>query len=173
MLFAHLLSLEFDAGSRVISMDALRRRLSLTPDEVLQQVYADHGRERQFQEQYGSVNISALSWNLTTVAAEALAEFSCNPEFVRYIEIRRDFAEEFARIGWRSYDQRPAVAAHWVKNKTWMTPPVFINGSVVSRNSGYHLMEGHTRTAILLGALDQGLIEPKSEHQIWFGTLPS
>lgn len=169
--FADLLNVDFDPASGMIRMLDLRALLPDTPDEVMQQVYADHGRKHEFQEQYGHLEIDDLRWEKFEEIAENLAQCTCYPEFRRFIEIRRGFSEEFAERGWSCVDVRPAVAAHWEKTKTWLTPPVFLSGTLLNQIPKYHLVEGHSRMAVLLGSLDQGLLPPNSKHQLWLGRI--
>jgi hypothetical protein len=55
MRFVDLLAMPNDNQSGIIEYDALRRILSLTPDEVIQQFYADHGRKDVLHKLYATI----------------------------------------------------------------------------------------------------------------------
>jgi hypothetical protein len=77
--------------------------------------------------------------------------------------------ERLREKGWSCIDVRTEVVAHWQEHRTWLSPPVFLDGTLVGSENPYRLVEGHTRVAILKGLLEHGLIEPDSTHRIWYG----
>jgi hypothetical protein len=50
-----------------------------------------------------------------------------------------------------------------------MRPPVFLEGHLVGRGPGLHLVEGHTRIGLLAGLVDAGILGPDSVHCAWVG----
>src|ERR1019366_5390170 len=63
VLYAHLLNLGSGEGTK-IPMVALRTLELPMPDDVLEQFCADHATNSEFQEQYGQLDLCALSWRL-------------------------------------------------------------------------------------------------------------
>lgn len=163
------MSLPYNKNSWIIDMNGLRKVLPNTPEDVLQQVYSDHGRKDEFQSNYKALEISAIKWHLVPVEAHLLASADMYEMFRRWFENVRERANDFPSMGWKCIDARPAVNQHWEKNHTWLTPPIFIRGSMKSSPTPLYLMEGHSRVGALAGLVRSGVIAPDSNHCVWLG----
>lgn len=170
MLFSDLLDLPFDENTSIISRTAIVNALPDTPETIAFDVYSDHGRKTDFQTMYGNLCISTIAWNLTATTADIICAASMNPQFCRWFENVRRRLSDFEIDGWGCIDVRESVVKHWSANRTWVKPPIFVDKSLIDLDRCLHLVEGHTRTAVLAGLLDIGVEVPESEHDIWLGT---
>jgi hypothetical protein len=172
VLYAHLLNLGSGEGTK-IPMDALRTLELPMPDDVLEQFCADHATNSEFQEQYGQLDLCALSWRLRELPADQLVRSTVFEQFQRWVRSVRGRIGRFEVEGWACIDCRPAVIEHWKAHRTWLRSPIFLDGSVLGRDSILHLAEGHTRIGILTGLLEFGVLDASSLHRAWIGSLNS
>ena len=154
-------------------MDALRALGLPVPEPVLEQVCSDHGRNCEFQSQYGALDLGSLRWSLENRAASELKEATVYEGFQRWAESveARVQSFKFKSSGWACIDVRREIVAHWETYHTWLRPPVFIDAEVLGRGPGLHLMGGHTRLGILRGLVNHGVIPLGSHHAAWIGTI--
>lgn len=170
MIFSDLLSIDYDEGSNVIDRQLLALLLPDTPEEV-RNVYAEHGRKDQFQSQYGALDIAKLSWSLVDITAADVRTVSINPNFSNWVGAVADRVSDFANLGWACIDTRKDVVNYWTSNETWLFPPVLLDGRLLGKGGGLHLMEGHTRVGVLCGLVNHQIVKGSSMHKIWRGSF--
>ena len=170
MLFRDLMGLKYDNTGR-IRLDELALRLPETPDEVLEDVYADHGRKGEFQNLYGNWDLCRISWREVHLKAGVLCGASINPDFQEWYEsVRQKAISGYGNRGFSVIDTREEVVAHWSEHKTWKRTPICVDKSLIRTQSEVHVVEGHTRMATLNGLVQIGVIEKDTEHRIWLGS---
>ena len=170
MLFSHLLKLPYNQNTLVIDIPSIVSKLPNTPLPVVQQLYADHGRNEDFQELYGNLNIVGLKWELVSYPASKLYTASINPQYCSWYKRVGNRVKLFASEGWNCIDVRCSVVDHWSKCGTWITPPVMLPGKLIGLLSELHLVEGHTRLGLLNGLILHHILSPDSNHYVWLGS---
>lgn len=160
-----------DEDSGILEIDLISRISKNTPYCVLKQFYIDHGQNYKFQELYEDVNILELNWRLDCVAASTICDASINPHFEKYTDDIKNDASKYLNSNTLGWIKR---AEYWRKNKTWMTPPVFLKRNIdiklsSKKRKDLHLVEGHTRLGMLKGLTEKGLLLDNSIHKIWVG----
>lgn len=170
MLFSSLMSLSY-AESGIIELDALRQALPSTPEDVLNQFYADHGRNCAFQNQYGHLDINCIEWQLKRVPAEQIISCTVWREFQNWCDSVAERVNGFATKGWNCIDVRSDVRLSWECERTWIRPPILLSGAFAPSASGLHLVEGHTRIGLLRGLIAADVLSGTSEHLVWIGRV--
>lgn len=168
MKFRDLLRLPVNEAG-IIDAATLSRLLPDTPLDVIEQVYADHGRKHDFQAQYGALDLEALMWTKVARPASALIECGHFAEFSPWMHMVEQKVADFHTKGWTCVDVRRKVVEHWQTNQTWLRPPIFFDEHVMGNAGSLRLVEGHTRVGLLRGLVKAGLIGPSSMHVVWFG----
>jgi hypothetical protein len=171
MKFAALCALPYDAGTDRIDIESLRTELPDIPNAVLVQFCADHGRNSEFQKQYGHLDLGEIAWTLRSTSAREICECSMNEVFRSWFEEVSQRAAQFPRRRWACIDVRREVQEHWRSHATWIESPVMIDGSLVGPGSALHLVEGHTRVGLLAGLVQRSIVAPESIHSIWLGEI--
>lgn len=170
MQFRDILALPYEPGSGRPSLDALTEAVPKSPAEVVAQFYAEHGRNPDFQDQYADLELDTIVWTRESIPASELIAASKYERFDNWFDSVRKRFSSFTEKGWRAIDNRRSVVEHWERNGSWAVAPVFLSGGLVGRTQRLHLVEGHTRLATLAGAVECGLIDPGTLHEIWVGT---
>ncbi len=166
--FSDLMKLKYNENSETIDIPTLRVLLPDNPEEIIRDLYSDHGRKNSFQEQYSHIQISSLKWEKRKLKAKDILSCECFPNFSDWLNAVRRRASSFPEYGWNCIDVRPQVVAHWQECGTWLVPPIFIERRLLSDENGYWLVEGHTRVGTLKGLVEQSVISPHSIHEIFF-----
>jgi hypothetical protein len=167
--YSDLLRLEQDRGGN-IPMDTLRAAFGFAmPDDVLEQFCCDHASKDDFQQQYGHLDLRRLSWELREISAGELVQSTVFEGFKSWVSTVSARLQDFDNEGWSCIDLRPAVVEHWKAHRTWIRPPILLDGHLVGRGPGLHLVEGHTRLGVLAGAVKSGLVSADSIHRAWIG----
>lgn len=169
--FSDLLELEHDQAGN-ISPEALRALSLPMPRDVLEQICADHGRKDDFQAQYAHLDLRQLTWALESLTAAEIIAASVYERFrgsVETVSLNWVDAPDSPGADWILRDPRADVVRHWVDHRTWLRPPVFVEGFLVGSSVPLHLMEGHTRLGVLKGLVDRGLLRESSAHEAWVG----
>ena len=96
MLFSDLLDLPYDIDTGRIHSAGLTELLPRTPIDVVEQVYADHGRNADFQNAYGALATGELRWHLRREFAHVLARTSMLDSFRSWFESVAARPREFA-----------------------------------------------------------------------------
>ncbi|MDH2178240.1 hypothetical protein [Stenotrophomonas sp. GD03654] len=171
MLFSSLMNLSYAESGR-IELDALRQALPSTPEDILIQVYADHGRNCAFQKQYGHLDISRIEWQLDRVPAEEIVVCTVWRDFQDWFDSVAARVNAFATHGWKCVDVRADVRLSWECERTWIRPPILLGGVLAPYAPRLHLVEGHTRIGLLRGLIAAGVLSGMSEHLVWIGRAP-
>lgn len=172
MLFFSLMNLSYAESGR-IDLDALRQALPSTPENVLNQVYADHGRNCAFQRQYRHLDIGRIEWKLERVSGEEIVACTVWPEFQDWFDSVACRVNAFATQGWNCIDIRSDVRLSWECERTWIRPPILLSGAIAPLAPRLHLVEGHTRIGLLSGLIAVDVLSGMSEHLVWIGRVPS
>lgn len=135
MKFSDLMSQPYCTKTDIVDAKCLRVMLPNTPPEVIEQVYSDHGRNPDFQYQYRNINISKLGWQLIELPAERIAACDFYDGFSNWFNGVCARVNDFHEIGWPCIDNRPNVLEYWERNRTWIEPPVFVQGSLLGLQS--------------------------------------
>lgn len=152
MLFSLLMSLSY-AESGIIELDALRQALPSTPEDVLNQFYADHGRNCAFQNQYGHLDINRIEWQLKRVPAEQIISCTVWREFQNWCDSVAERVNGFATKGWNCIDVRSDVRLSWECERTWIRPPILLSGAFAPLPQGYILSKDILGSDCLEGSL--------------------
>jgi hypothetical protein len=169
MLFENLLDLKCDKDNGIIDRDELVKLFPNTPGDVITQLYSDHGRNEYFQVQYKNIDLQKIKWELKQVKAIELVKCSYYEEYQNWFEGRTHKLDNFNKKNWDCIDTRQEVVKYWRENNTWLRKPIFINASLIKKDNKFHLVEGHTRVGILKGAVQNGILDIESTHEIWYG----
>ena len=168
MKFADLLLLPRTATGR-IDQQAARDALPDVPYDVLEQVIVDHGANDDFQRQYGHLELETIVWELRRIEASVLIAATVFNDFAPWFESVTRRTGRALTAGWRCIDTREAVVEHWREHLTWIRAPVFLQGGPDGSAATLHLVEGHTRLAVLRGLVDLQVVKPESAHEAWIG----
>lgn len=169
MTFRDILSLRFDECTNLVCRDDVVRLFPNVPLEVVQQVFIEHGRNPDFQKQYGHIDLELLTWKKVAMTGDELRSSSHFERFDSWFKSCNVRALSVAKKGWKYIDSRQNVVEHWEKHQTWLLPPVLIAGSLVCRDSALHLVEGHTRLGLLTGLIEADVIDETRCHEVWVG----
>ncbi|NQY87954.1 MAG: hypothetical protein HRT51_09435 [Colwellia sp.] len=170
MKFKELLDLPYVSDSdRIIDCSSLQTMLPHTPLDVIEQFFSDHGKEESYQNDYGNIEISNLSWEKVSISADKLCLASINSDCLHYFNTVKTKASWVKSKELENYRYSDEIVSHWKENMTWCRPPVFICGHIISSKSELRLVEGHTRLGSLTGFVDSKIIDPDSNHTIWLG----
>ena len=119
MKFSELMNLPFDPDTGTVDMVALGRALPDAPLDVREQVLADHGRNPDFQEQYGQIDLTLLlRWQRLELPAVEIIRCTVSRRFSAWFNSVAQRATSFANEGWACIDVRPEVVAHWERHRT-------------------------------------------------------
>lgn len=173
MRYSELSSLEFDPYDIDKSISIVKSAGKIhAPDSVIEQFYIDHSDNGRFINMYGSIDIERLEWKLIEVETRTLVNIgdaATYPDFVK--EVTED-ASRYKDQGDVAIDCRPNVSNHWKLHGTWVVPPIFLDGAMLTPPSmKYHLVEGHTRVGCLCGVAKYGTINLAKKHKIYFGSI--
>jgi hypothetical protein len=133
------------------------------PDDILEQFLYDHGDNAAFVNDYGSIDLREIRWQLETIPAADFHELPTGATDAGCIE-------EFAKNPVHWVTVRPLeVGQHWEEHGTWLRPPLLIDRRLLDpSDSGLQVVEGRTRVGVLRGRLREGL-SVASHHQVWVG----
>ncbi|RXJ69330.1 hypothetical protein CRV08_04800 [Halarcobacter ebronensis] len=169
MLFKDLLKLKKDYVG-LVNYYELRNLLPETPEEVLEQFFYDHGQNGGFQNQYSNIDINKLKWCKKKAKAKDIIECSIYERFYPWVNSVSERLKYFEKNSYSCIDVRKDVVDYWSKNYTWMKAPIFLEGKILDSKKKIHLVEGHTRLGILIGLLNNKIIEKNTLHEIWYGS---
>lgn len=149
---------------------ALREQLPDTPLEVISGVYIEHGQNREFQAQYGALNLNLISWKVFAASGEALVKASIHQAFRGHVEAFDGASPNSHDDPWLWLTNSEALSEVWRTTRTWKTLPFFLEGNLVHTSAELHIVEGHTRLRCLRNAIRLGLIPQEYRHHIWLGS---
>lgn len=167
--FKDLMDFPYNKEDGVIDIDFLREKLSDTPEDVLEQLYSEHGRKIDFQAQYNDINILEIEWKLVRLTALSILETTYYSDFSDYFQIASGKALQVSSLGWTGVSHCPLIRKQWEDNSTWLRPPVMFRKQIYSLGSDYHLAEGHTRVGLLKGLVDNAILPKNGKHSVWLG----
>lgn len=163
------MNLPFDKHTGLAIREHVVQYLPEMPEQVMRQFLLDHGRNNEFQGQYGQIDLNAVVWVKESLQGNDLLACSHFEQFDRRVQSSRSKISLFPKEGWKCIDRRSTVVEHWERFHTWNLPPILIEGSLVGRSSALHLIEGHTRLGVLEGLIDAGVIDRVHCHEVWVG----
>jgi hypothetical protein len=167
MKFEELMNLTHDQES--VDIRELKEILPLTPYEVIVQLYSQHGRNLEFQNQYGSIEISKIKWEKISLEAYKIIDCDYYEGFNRWFSVVEKRAENFEIDGWKCIDKRKDIVENWEKYQTWIYAPIFFKSKHLNVSFDLKLVEGHTRVALLKGLVNEGVVSKYRKHEIWLG----
>lgn len=120
MRFSDLMDLNADEAGNIV-IDDLIANLPNTPLDVLEQLYVDHGRKYEFQEQYSDIDISNLEWSLVDLNYNEIAHASIFTDFQSWSNICAQKSQRVAAENdWKLIGHNKPTVYHWQKNRTWL-----------------------------------------------------
>jgi hypothetical protein len=153
-----------------VPMEILQRLRLPMPDDVLEQFVHDHGRNPEFQDPYGEVDLHRLEWDLVSLPAAQIVDCSKKSQyFAEHVTEMSDQMKQLVEDGWDSGVIATVHFNRWKREKKWDRAPVFLEGKVLGESRALHLVEGHTRVGRLEGLVRAGVLAPGSKHEIWLG----
>ena len=169
MTFTEILKLQFDERTHHVCRDELVRNFPDVPTEVIQQFFVEHGRNPDFQEQYGHIVLDLMTWKKELISGDELRHCSHFERFDPLFKSCSARALAISKDDWKGIDRRQNVVRQWEEHKTWLLPPVLIAGVLVNRVSALHLVEGHTRLGLLTGLIEAGKLDGSRCHEVMVG----
>ncbi|MGA5566618.1 hypothetical protein ACPCUV_36375 [Streptomyces platensis] len=133
------------------------------PDDVLRDFLFDHGDNGHFVDDYGDVDLCAITWKLETIPAAAFPTMPTGESDAGCIESYAADPVYWVKV------RPPEIGRHWEDHGTWMRPPLLIDRRLLDpADSGLQVLEGRTRVGVLRGRLREQLrVAP--HHQAWVG----
>lgn len=168
MLYEELSTLDYGYDEEGFS-HYLESRGVNAPAQVIKDFYYGIRKDECIQEACGLLNLENIEWQLCSIKASELSLLnSIFDEFI--VEIKTDVLKN-GHNAWCLESRKMfnrAIFDHWENNKTWLIPPIAIEGCLINKKKRL-LVEGHTRMGILRGFLVRNEVEPNSEHKIYIG----
>ena len=172
MLFNELEGLPYDKNTDRINIESIVEILPKCPIEIINDIYADHGRKDAFQTQYGNIDISELHWEIIAIKGIDLIDFTLNKDFSQWVTTCENRLDKFADDEWGCISTIKNIQESWKTNKTWLRPPYFFDSNVLDLTQNkLHLVEGHTRLGILMGLINKKIVSPTMTHKVWLGKI--
>lgn len=173
MFYRELKDIDFVSSTRGESIKRLKDEFGINaPNLVIEQFYLDHNNNDSFLELYGNIDLRTIKWALVEVSTEnilAIDDAATCPDFVKDIS---ENATLYNERGDEMIDIRNDVIQGWKNNGTWITPPIFIDGTKLKKQTKkLHLVEGHTRVGNLKGIVTNKLFELADFHKIYYGAI--
>ncbi|WP_223884032.1 hypothetical protein [Pseudarthrobacter sp. BIM B-2242] len=136
------------------------------PAEVLRQWLWEFGDRDELRDDYGSVSLDRVTWDLEDVLCP---DFDTMPTGASEAGLIDEFAGQHRHWLAAKSRYKPAVAADWETRGTWSVPPVLIHRSLLDPpGEGLQVVEGRTRVGILRGRRRDGLTTAET-HLAWVG----
>ncbi|MFG3499375.1 hypothetical protein [Streptomyces sp. NPDC047928] len=135
------------------------------PDDVLRDFLFDHGDNGHFLDDYGDVDLCAITWGLETIPAAAFTTMPTGESDAGCIESYAADPVYWVKV------RPPEVGRYWEEHGTWLRPPLLIDRRLLApADSGLQVLEGRTRVGVLCGRLREQLrVAPR--HQAWVARL--
>lgn len=129
------------------------------PDDVLEQFLFDHGDNTAFVDDYNTIDLHTITWQLETIPT---AHFTGMPTGGSDEGCIENYAKN--PVHWVTV-RPPQVALHWEKHGTWLRPPLLIERRLLDPDTGgLQVLEGRTRVGVLREHLH---VAP--DHRAWVG----
>lgn len=137
------------------------------PDDVAEQWLYDHAGNSSFLEDYGSVNLTRIRWDVETIPHEAFLTMPTGPSDGDYIE--EIAANPIHYISVRCHGTHVGVQQCWEIHGTWKRWPILIDSMLLDPPiAGLQVIEGRTRVGVLRGLLRLGHPVAR-QHLTWVG----
>jgi hypothetical protein len=111
-----------------------------------------------------SIDWGRVHWLLEELSGIALRHVRVDRGYQHALDEARDRATKFGIV-----DERQEVVDHWRDAKSWIVPPVIVDGDLLGGGSGLELLVGFTRLGNLLGMLDREDVPETKKHLVWVG----
>lgn len=145
----------------------LERKFKIPLDVIEQWLYC-HYYNVNTVNNYGWIDYSQASFQLTTLTANQLASINIIAEYRPYVERRR------AARAFSDFMCRPDDLNHWRFKNTWRMPPIVIDVTSLNTipehaelNGPLQLIEGHSRLGYLNACVNCGIMSDKSRHSVY------
>ncbi len=166
MKLCELLRFKRTSAGVVPAVVIARLRLPAPPD-VVEQLFVDFGVADHIQAQFGQLDFHRVAWELRSFAVDDLARarlYRCSRDFEELVEDRRREARDGGIDAIAQRYRDPKVVTTWREKKTWARNPL---AHVLGDDDVLHWIEGQNRLGYLLGLVDRGDIDAKSQHTVW------
>lgn len=141
------------------------------PEDVLEQWLYDHADNDSFLQDYGTVNLSRLQWDVEAISTDELTQMPTGQSDGDYVDEIAENPDHW--IGNRIYGAHIGVELCWQTHGTWKRWPILLHRSVLNPSAtGLQIVEGRTRVGILKGRYRQGDLVA-TNHLAWVGRLRS
>jgi hypothetical protein len=130
---------------------------------VVRQWLYDHGDHPEFLEDYGTIDLSRIHWDLEDVAISELEKIPTGPS-------EQDALDGYATLHryWLSR-RSEEIRNAWETWGTWLAAPVLISRKLLHLPEPHlQVIEGRTRVGVLQGRRAEGLNVADS-HKAWVG----
>jgi hypothetical protein len=133
------------------------------PQEVFTQVFHAEANNEEFSVIARSIDWGRITWELAEFSGAALRDLQVDREYQHALDEARDTASQLVTVG-----EREGLVGHR-EAKSWVVPPVVVEGDLHRVGAGYKLLVGVTRLGKLLGLLDRDEVSEVQKHLIWVG----
>jgi len=141
------------------------------PADVLEQWLFDHAHYDGFLNDYGTIDLARIRWELEAISAEELAQMPTGPSDRGAIEAYAAHPKHY--INNRVGDIHAGVSLCWETHGTWKRWPVLIDRMLLTPATlGLQVVEGRTRVGVLKGLMREGGYVAK-RHLAWVGRAAS
>jgi hypothetical protein len=135
--------------------------------DLLQTESADERPSRPSLSDLGSlraIDWGRVRWELEELSGIALRHVRVDRGYQHALDEARDRATQFGIV-----DERQEVVDHWRDAKSWIVPPVIVDGDLLGGGAGQELLIGYTRLGNLLALLDRQEVKEIQKHLVWVG----
>ncbi|MGN5631035.1 hypothetical protein [Streptomyces sp. AC154] len=107
------------------------------PNDVLRDFLFDHGDNGHFVDDYGDVDLCAITWKLETIPAAAFPIMPTGESDVGCVESYAADPVHWVKV------RPPEVGRYWEEHGTWLRPPLLIDRRLLDpADSGLQVLEG-------------------------------
>lgn len=156
-----------DPETRNINLEPVRKILTNTPEEVLEDLYHDHGANEVLQSEYAEIDIERITWSSQSYPIENLININIledNQDWVNTCKHKSSRVSD--NYDWGQIEHSRLVNEHWMRYGTWRRRPI-----VFEINNELCLVEGHSRIGCLQGLYGKDLINLSPLHDVWLGQI--
>ncbi|MEW2426057.1 hypothetical protein AB0911_36675 [Streptomyces nigra] len=132
------------------------------PNDVLRDFLFDHGDNGHFVDDYGDIDLRAVTWTLETIPAAAFPTMPTGESDAGCIE---SYAAD--PVYWGKV-RPPEVGRHWEEHGTRLRPPLLIDRCLLDpADSGLQVLEGRTRVGVLCRRIPSSCASPRTTRLRW------
>lgn len=169
MKFQELLRLREVDGGGVIEEKILRKLELPVPDVVFEQLIRDHAATDFIQGIYGELDLHRVRWDEVPMPASGIVAAAVHPSGQHCVDVVDNQAAKVVEEGWDNVSIGKHSAGLWQSQRTWLTPPLFVEGALVNSSVSMQLVEGHQRLGTMRGLVRCGWLSKSSIHRVWIG----